>query len=82
MYKNYFCWGKIFLENFNFQIFWIPGKESSSTSDGSFNDGVDDDTAVDEEITNTIFQIELPAISSSPKQNASPMQVPSLTPTQ
>ena len=79
MYKNYFCWGKIFLENFNFQIFWIPGK---GTSDDSFNDGVEDDTSVDEEITNTIFQIELPTIFSSSKQNASPMQVPSPTPTQ
>ena len=59
----------------------IPEKESSSTSDDSYDDEVGDDTAVDDDTTNTNFEIESPAISSSLNQDASPMQFPSLTTT-
>ena len=59
----------------------IPEKESSSTIDDSYDDEVGDDTAVDDDTTNTNFEIESPKISPSPNQDASPMQFPSLTPT-
>lgn len=59
----------------------IPEKESSSNSDNSYDDEVGDDTAVDDDTTNSNFEIELPVISSSPNQDTSPMQFPSLTPT-
>lgn len=63
----------------DFQVFLIPEKESSSNSDNSYDDEVGHDTAVDDDTTNSNFEIELPVISSSPHQDTSPMQFPSLT---
>ena len=59
----------------------IPEKESSSISDGFYDHEFDDDTAVDNDTTNTNFKIDLPTISSSPNQDTSPMKFQSLTPT-
>ena len=55
----------------DFQVFLIPEKESSSNSDNSYDDEVGDDTAVDDDTTNSNFEIELPVISSSPNQDTS-----------
>ena len=55
----------------------IPQKESSS-SDDSYDDEVGDDTVVNDDTTNTNFEIELPTISSSPNQDTSPMHFSSV----